>query len=153
MPRGRLPFLTNSQLVKAITKKCVKEDIAVDHDTVEAIVNLTFDVLFSRLTSDKRIDGDYFKCKLFRATVVDKPERLYRNPKTGGAVAKGSSRVIKFKTSADLDDVMEDKFRAKPSKSLLKLEAEKNGVEFDEGDIKKKKKKKKNKDSKKKKNK
>jgi nucleoid DNA-binding protein len=129
MPRksSNPPFLTFEGLVEAVGKYCAKNDIAVDSGAIKAIVTGTFDTLFLRITSDKRLAGDHFTSRLFKMIVKDRVERLHRNPKLGKAVAKGASRVVVFKMASELHQKLEEKFRKKASQKLKEAEAIKNG--------------------------
>ena len=133
MPRKSKPaFLDHPGLVKAVAKRCSQNDIAVDNDTVEGVIDALFQTIYLRLSSkENRKDGDFFKCKLFKATVKERDERLRRNPATGASVAKGATRVVTFSPSDELKARMEKIFRKRPSIGLRKEEAEANGVEWE----------------------
>jgi len=140
--RAAPPFLSTEDWVKATARMCAKNDVAVDSDTVENVIEYAMQVLYLRLSSDKRNVGEFFNCKLFRATVTERKERMHRNPKTGEAVPKGGTRTLKFKIAPELSERMEKRFRDKPSAALKRLAAEKNGTaeEVEEKPKKKKKK-------------
>jgi nucleoid DNA-binding protein len=123
---ARTAFLSTDGLLQAVAKRCVKEDIAIETDTIEKVIDATFGVLFDRIISDKREVGDQFDCRLFRLVIKGRKERLCRNPRKGSSVAKGATRTVSFKPSRELVAALDDKYRKQPSKALRALEAEKN---------------------------
>lgn len=131
MSRSR-NFISNDKIVKAVTKRCNRDEVAIDSDAVGAVIKNYIDLLFDKATHEDREDGDSYSNRLFRITVKDKKERMHRNPRTGEAVARGATRIVKWTTSAELKEAMESKFRKPPSKGLRKLEIEKNGGKADD---------------------